>query len=376
MLANIFNDCQTVKYMEISERKKAILAAIVDEYISTAEPVGSKTIAQNAGLGFSSATIRNEMAELTAMGYLEQPHTSAGRVPSAMGYRLYVNELMHQHRLSIEETETINRSLNQKMQQLDQVLSDVGKLTSSLTNYPALALAHRADPVTIKRFDIIYIDTNTFIIVAMLSNNTVKNKLVNLPFSVEKAMTQKLATVFNASFTGITEDRITEQLIRTTERAASDTYGLVAVVVGFVLEVLTETASASAYVAGTTNLLRQPEYRDPDKAHELMSYLSDSSHLLELPAFGDNDGDVDVKVLIGPENVASELRDSSVVMATYNAGDGTKGMIGVVGPTRMDYSKVAAKLSYIASGMSRMLNAASELPPELQNKLIKGDDIN
>ena len=369
-----------VNDMEISERKKRILAAIVDEYISTAEPVGSKTIAQNAGLGFSSATIRNEMAELTAMGYLEQPHTSAGRIPSPAGYRLYVNELMHQHRLSLEETETINRSLNQKIHELDQMLSDVGKITSSLTNYPALALAAPAEPVTIKRFDLIYVDTNTFIIVAMLSNNTVKNKLVNLPFSVEREMIQKLATVFNASFTGITEARITEQLIRTTERAANDTYGLVAVVVGFVLEVLTETSNASAYVAGTTNLLRQPEYRDPDKAHELMSYLSDSSHVLDLPAFGSQqaqepEGDVDVKVIIGPENVADELKDSSVVMATYNAGDGTRGMIGVVGPTRMDYSQVAAKLSYIASGLSRMLAAGHELPPELQNKLIKGDDI-
>ena len=257
--------------MEISERKKKILAAIVDEYISTAEPVGSKTIAQNAGLGFSSATIRNEMAELTAMGYLEQPHTSAGRVPSAAGYRLYVNELMKKHRLSIEETEEINRSMSQKMLELDRVLSDVGKLTSSLTNYPALALAAPSEPVTVKRFDIIYVDTNTFIIVAMLSNNAVKNKLVNLPFSVEREMTQKLATVFNANFTGITEDKVTEQLIRTTERAVSDTYGLVAVIVGFVLEVLSETRSASAFVSGTTNLLRQPEFRDPDKAHDLMN---------------------------------------------------------------------------------------------------------
>ncbi|MGE4352811.1 MAG: heat-inducible transcriptional repressor HrcA [Oscillospiraceae bacterium] len=358
--------------MEISERKKKILAAIVDEYIATAEPVGSKSIAKS--MGCSSATIRNEMAELTSMGYLEQPHTSAGRVPSASGYRLYVNELMHQHKLSIEETETINRSLNEKIHELDQLLSDVGKLTSNLTHYPALALAAPAAPVTIKRFDIIYVDTNTFIIVTMLSNNMVKNKLVNLPFSVEKGMTQKLATIFNASFTGITEDKITEQLIRVTERAASDTYGLVAVIVGFVLEVLTETGNAAAYVAGTTNLLRQPEYRDPDKAHQLMCYLSDSQHLIDLPAFGDN-SDTDVKVIIGPENVADELKGSSVVMASYNAGDGTRGMIGVIGPTRMDYSDVAAKLSYIASGLSRMLATGNELPPELHNKLIKGDDI-
>ena len=363
-----------VRLMEISDRKKKILAAIIDDYISTAEPVGSKTIAENAGLGFSSATIRNEMAELTSMGYLEQPHTSAGRVPSAAGYRLYVNELMHQHKLTIDETETINRSLNQKLHVLDQLLSEVGKLTSSLTNYPALALAAPAAPITIKRFDIIYVDTNTFIIVAMLSNNTVKNKLVNLPFSVEKAMTQKLATVFNASFTGIAEDKITEALIRATERAVSDTYGIVAVIVGFVLELLAGTSSASAYVSGTTNLLRQPEYRDPDKAHELICYLSESPHLFELPPFSAN-GDDDVKVLIGPENVAQELKDSSVIMASYDAGDGTRGVIGVVGPTRMDYSQVAAKLSYIASGLSRMLTSGNELPPGLNNKLIKGDDI-
>lgn len=360
--------------MEISERKKRILAAIVDEYIASAEPVGSKTIAQNSGLGFSSATIRNEMAELTSMGYLEQPHTSAGRVPSPSGYRLYVNELMHYQRLSIEETETINQSLNKKMQQLDNLLLDVGKLTSSLTNYPALTVAAPAAPVTIKRFDMIYVDSNTFIIVAMLSNNTVKNKLINLPFSVETTMVQKLSAVFNASFTGITDDKVTEQLIRTTERATNDTYGLVAVVVGFVIEILTELNIANAHISGTTNLLRQPEYRDPDKAHEIMSYLSDSQHVLDFPS-PSNDDDVDIKVLIGPENVAEELRDSSVVMASYNAGDGTRGIIGVIGPTRMDYSNVAAKLSYIAAGLSQMLANGNELPPGLRNKLIKGDEI-
>ena len=355
--------------MQISDRKKKILAAVIDQYVATAEPVGSKAIAE--GLGLSSATIRNEMAELTAMGYLEQPHTSAGRIPSPQGYRLYVNELMQQHRLSIEETETINRSLNQKMQQLDKLMSDVGQLASNLTSYPAYALTVPA-AVTIKRFDIIYIDANTFIIVAMLSNNTVKNKLVHLPFSVQQSMTVKLSSLFNASFTGITEDKITEFLINTTERAAGDTYGLVAVISGFAIEVLTQAKSGEAIVSGAPRLLSQPEYRDPEKAHRLMNYLYDHDHLMELPSavdMGDN-----VKVLIGPENVAEELKDSSVVMATYNAGDNMQGLIGIVGPTRMDYSKVAAKLSYIASGLSRLLGGM-ETPEGVNNKLIKGDDI-
>ena len=171
--------------MEISQRKKKILAAVVDEYIRTAEPVGSKTIAQIAGLGCSSATIRNELSELTALGYLEQPHTSAGRIPSPQGYRFYVNELMERQRVSVEEAEAINARLSEKMEQLDKLMSDAGKLAGQLTGYPALTLsAPRA--ATLRRFDLLYIDANTFIIVVLLGDNTVKNKLVHLPFSVEQ----------------------------------------------------------------------------------------------------------------------------------------------------------------------------------------------
>ena len=208
--------------MAISERKKKILAAVVDAYIQTAEPVGSKAIAQNAGLGCSSATIRNELAELVAMGYLEQPHTSAGRVPTAMGYRMYVNELMDQQRLTIEESEDINRRLNQKLKELDDTISDVSRLASQLTNYPAMALTTR-EAVTILRFDLIYVDANTFIIVVMLSDHTVRNKLVRLPISVDEKMIKKLSTLFNANFTHIGEEAVTPVLISATERSADDT---------------------------------------------------------------------------------------------------------------------------------------------------------
>ena len=344
--------------MDISERKKRILAAVVDEYIATAEPVGSKLIAQKSGLSVSSATIRNELAELTSMGYLEQPHTSAGRIPTAQGYRMYVNELMDRHRLSLEETEEINRSMQLKMQQLDRMMSDVGRIAAEMTDYPALALAARQSS-TIKRFDLIYVDSNTFIIVALLSSNAVKNRLMHLPFSVDAAMVQKLSTVFNASFCGITADQITPLLISSTERSTGDTMGLVAAIAGFAIEVLSEEKSSQAVIAGEAKLLRLPEYQDPVKAHSIMNYLSDSEHLSKLQSmdFGN-----DVKVIIGPENVAEELRDSSVVLAKYDAGDGTQGLIGVVGPTRMDYSKVAAKLSYIAEGLSKALAGNKPLP--------------
>lgn len=358
--------------MELSERKMKILAAVVDEYISTAEPVGSKTIAEVAALGCSSATIRNELSELTGMGYLEQPHTSAGRVPTPKGYRFYVNELMQRQKLSLEETEEINRSLNDKLSQLDHLMTNVGSLASSLTNYPAMALAAPA-PATIKRFDLIYVDANTFIIVAMMSNNSVRNKLVHLPVSVGQEMITRLSAVFNANFTDITEDRITPLTIRATERSADDTMGLTSVIASFAIEILSEAQRAESYVTGASRLLSQPEFRDPDKAHSLMSYLSEPAHLKDLQ-MDVLDGENEVRVLIGPENVAEELRDSSVIVATYDAGDNTKGLIGVVGPTRMDYSGVAAKLSLIASALSRRLGGGTSPPPGLDNKLIiKGD---
>ncbi len=202
--------------MDLGDRKKRILRAVIDQYIETAEPVGSKSVQKNIGINVSPATIRSEMAELESLGLLEQPHTSAGRVPTPQGYRIYVNELMRQHRLSLEETEAINHTLRSRIQQLDKLLSDVGKLVSSLTSYPAYTLATADSGATISRFDIIHVDSNTFIIVVMLSNKTVKNKLVRLPFSVEQSTLVKIAAIFNAGFTNKSEDNITPHMISST----------------------------------------------------------------------------------------------------------------------------------------------------------------
>ena len=354
--------------MSISDRKKKILAAVVDEYIRTAEPVGSKHLAESAGLGCSSATIRNELAELVALGYLEQPHTSAGRVPTPMGYRMYVNELMQQQKYSLEETEEINRRLNQKLQELDDTISSISRLASQLTDYPALALT-AASPTMIRRVDLIYVDANTFIIVLMLSNNTVKSKLVHLPVSVDQAMVQRLSALFNSGFTGITEEQITPLLIHSTERAADDSMGLTAVIAAFCIETLSEVTTPMAYVSGENRLLNQPEFRDPDKAHRLMSYLSGGGYILP-PAEEDLGDTSEVRVLIGPENIAEELKDSSVVIASYDAGDNTRGLIGIIGPTRMDYSAVASKLRFLAAGLSRRLGSGEAPPEGLHNKLI------
>ncbi len=355
--------------MELTERKKRILRAIIDEYVATAEPVGSKAIVQKAELGLSSATIRNEMAELEDEGYLEQPHTSAGRVPSAKGYRIYVNELMNRQRLSVEETEEINAALRGKMRQLDRVISDAGKLTSRLTSLPAFAVTAAAARVTATRFDLLPVDENSFIAVVMLSCGTVQNRVMRLGTKVDAASLPKLAAVLNSAFTGKTAEEITGTLIRATEQALGDEDGLVAMIAGFTIEILSEAGRPEAYVSGTSHLLEHPEFRDADKAGRLMEFLSEGQGLQQLlpPESGD------LKITIGPENVMEELKDSSVVMASYDAGDNMRGLIGVVAPTRMDYSNVAAKLSYIANGLSKMLSGGGDLPA-LSGRTSQEDD--
>lgn len=347
----------------MSERKKKILKAVIDSYIETAEPVSSKSVAQNSGLGLSSATIRNEMAELLSMGYLEQPHTSAGRVPSHRGYRIYVNELMRRHKLSTFEMVEINNSLRQRIQQLDILLRDVGKLVSRLTSYPAYALSASQSTVTVRRFDFIQVDANTLIVVAMLSDDEVKNKLIRLPVPAPHETLTRLAALINANFTNILEYEITPELVLNTERAANDTMGLTSVIISFVLEILGDTRSLHTYLSGASFILDQPEYQNREDARRLIQYLSEGDELAKLPMPGNTSG---VKILIGPETVTEELKNSSVVMASYDAGDNMRGLLGIVGPTRMDYAKVIARLSYIARGLENSENLehpADEISP-------------
>ena len=339
--------------MDLSERKKEILRAVIEQYVETAEPVGSKAVAADLGSALSAATIRNEMAELEALGLLEQPHTSAGRVPSSRGYRIFVNELMRRHRLSSDDTREISRVLKVPVSARGRLLHEAGSLASRLTSYPAYAMTAATGTVTIARFDLIHVDAYTFIIVALMSNDTVKNKLIHLTAPAGPAVLTKLATVFNASFTGIPEERITPALITSTERALGDRTGFTAVVAGFAIELLCEAKSGQTHVAGTLNVFEQPEYRNIEKAQRLIRYLSDDKELARLPS---PEAAGEIKITIGPENLADELRDSSVMTVRYDAGDDMQGLIGVVGPTRMDYEKVAARLSYIAGELGRLLS--------------------
>ena len=345
--------------MELSERKRKILKLIVESYVATAEPVGSKAIAASEELNLSSATIRNEMADMTAMGLLEQPHTSAGRIPSPQGYRIYVNELMNEHRLSLEETQRINDALKQKMAKFDDLLADAGKLVSEMTSYPVYTAAAPSLSHVIRRYDLIRVDAGTVIAVVLLDDESAVNRVMRFPEGIDESLVKKMATVFNASFTGIPPEQIDAALVQAAERSLGDESGAVAALAAFAVQAMTPAQPNRPQLVGASNILSLPEYRDVDKAQKLMDYLSDESVIRDMP----QDGEGGVRILIGPENVAEELQDSGVVLASYDMGNDMRGVIGVVGPTRMDYAKVAAYLRGVAMGMQRAALAGMPQPP-------------
>ena len=337
--------------MELTERKKKVLRSVVDLYIRTAEPVGSKAITELPDMKYSSATIRNEMAELTTMGYLEQPHTSAGRVPSAAGYRLDVDELMMDYRLSMDETKSINIAIEEKMQRVDKMVEKVAKLVSQATDLPAISMASRQTGATVRHFELVLAGPGSVILVVMLENDEVFNKLIKLPVNVTEADLKILSAVLNAAMANVPPEDFTQELLERVMNASGQAACLVPVIMEFTAETLSRQGSTNMAVAGQLRLLGQPEYRDVDKAQRVLTSL-DEDALANLPAVMQNANGT--KVLVGPENVSQELKDTSVVMTKFDIGDGMQGMIGVVGPTRMDYAKVTARLSYFAESLSKM----------------------
>ena len=337
--------------MEMTERKKKVLRSVVDLYIRTAEPVGSKAITELPDINYSSATIRNEMADLTAMGYLEQPHTSAGRIPSAAGYRLYVDELMLDYRLSIDETASISSAIEEKMQQVDKMMEKVAKLVSQATDLPAISVASRYRNAEVKRFELIFAGQGSVVLVVMLTNDEVVNKMIKLPLTLTENDLKLLSAVLNATMTNLPAESFTQKLLDRVMDNAGAASTLVPIIMEFTADTLNRQSATNMAVAGQMRLLGQPEYRDVEKAQRVLTSLDEES-LSGLPAVMQNANGT--KVLVGPENVAQELKDTSVVMTKFDIGDGMQGMIGVVGPTRMDYAKMTARLSYFAESLSKM----------------------
>ena len=336
--------------MELSERKKQILKAIIGDYIRTAEPVGSKALTEGHALPFSSATIRNEMSELEEMGYLEKPHTSAGRIPSPRGYRLYVDELMEQPQDTGEEDPSLQSMMQTKVRELDRLIQEAGRLISSLTNYASVAVTPAMTQISIRQFEIIAVDKMNFVIVVVTDSGTVKNKMVRTIANVSKDEAELLTYVLNQTLTGLPLSHITAERFDIVRRAAGLT-ALLAPVAEYIAELIEELSDQKVFLEGTNKLLRFPEYRDMHKAQVLLDYMEDDRRHL-LPATRKIDG---IQFFIGPENGENPLSDTSAIYAKYDIGKIGQGVIGIVGPTRMDYAKLPAQLSRFAKGLNKLI---------------------
>ena len=349
--------------MELTDRKKQILKIVVEDYVQTAEPVGSRSIASEMGGRVSSATIRNELADLVELGYLEQPHTSAGRIPSPKGYRLYVNELMERRKVSDQEAAEINSALQGKMQELDSVIAQAGQMVSSIVNYPAYAVAAGKSSVTVRRYDLLPVDAMSFIAVVMTDDSRVKSQLLRTELPVASEQLPALANLLNTHFTGIHTEELGTKLMALAPQLGAELFMPLSQTIEYATAVIDNSERSHVFTTGQSQIFRQPEFQDLSKADGLMSILTDQKS--QLPVLDEN---TPMQILIGPENVSEALKDASVVVASYDIGDNMRGLIGVVGPTRMDYATVAARLSYFAESLTKMFGKNNQLPP-------KEDDI-
>ncbi len=340
----------------LSERKKLILKAIIDAHITYGEPVGSKYLAENQQLSCSSATIRNEMAELEELGFLEQPHTSAGRIPSQLGYRFYVNSLLQQYRMTAGEIEAINSSLKTKLAEMDQLLSEASRIAANATNYTGIAVKNRASAVTIRRFDCVRVDDGQFVLVMMpTGGSTAITRAIRPTLPLPAADLAHLIALFNEHLTLVPAEGFTLSLIGKIERGMGRYSVLVAPIVRTVYEAMTEADRPHTAIEGVNHLLRYPEYADLDKLRSLLDVLEDKEELRNLVPLDDTAGE-GVNVFIGSENTVKVMEHSTLVFRNIRRGGRVVGAIGVIGPRRMDYSKVIATIDGIASRIDEMLS--------------------
>ena len=340
---------------ELSARKKLILKAIVEAHIADGEPVGSKYLLSNEHLTCSSATIRNEMAELEHMGYLEQPHTSAGRVPSELGYRFYVDSLIESYAMTTKEIGEINKILKAKMNQLDQILLTASKLAGNLTNYTSFLIKPKASSVSIKRFDVIYLNSHGMLLVMISSGGNIITKQLSFEEKISQLTVTELSIALNDFIAGLTTSEITLPIIMELEAAMGDKSGIISPIIKIIYESMNELDEGDLRVSGMDRLLQYPEYSNKEHLRELLTTLEKKDDILEIVSDTDTDHDR-VNVVIGSESSVKVMNNSAIVFKPIVRDGRTLGAIGIIGPRRMDYAKVVATIDELTDNVKNILN--------------------
>ena len=332
---------------ELSQRKKLILRSVIESHIATGDPIGSKTLVNSADIPYSSATIRNEMAELENMGYLVQPHTSAGRVPTSLGYRFYVDALMENYKLTATEIISLNNIIKNKMGELDSILKSASKLIASMTNYTTVAVQSPYASPTIEQYSYMLLDERAFLLVMRMSDESVSTKHIRSDISLDDNILQKLIRILNASFVGITSDGITLPMMMQAETEMGAAGALINPVVKAIYDTIGKTEEADINFEGLNKLLEYPEFSNVEQMRRVIHMFEKKDDFMKIIEGADDDK---VNIFIGQNG---ELVDNSAfVFKTIKVGGKAVGAIGVFGPSRMDYSKVISTVEYLSNSLA------------------------
>lgn len=338
--------------MVLNDRKIQILQAIINDYIETAEPVGSRTIAKKYDLGISSATIRNEMSDLEDMGLIIQRHASSGRIPSDSGYRLYVDHILQKEELEEEEQKYLQGIVSRDISQIDYLMQETARILSSLTHYPTIISEPVRQRIVMKQIRLLPLDDSSVLLVIATDDNYIKNHIINMPTVPTENDIFKISQCLNETFKGYTLSEFNEDMIY----GLQEKLGMYEVLIQPVLKAIETTMigaeKTQLYMSGTKNILEFPEFSDVNKAKPIFQALEEKEVLITL--LEESRGN-DLQVLIGSENNVQNMQDCSVITATYKLSDDTSGTIGVVGPTRMDYSQVISVLNNMVRNIENVL---------------------
>lgn len=328
--------------MDLDDRKIKILYAVIRNYLETGEPVGSRTISKYTDLNLSSATIRNEMSDLEELGYIIQPHTSAGRIPTDKAYRLYVDTIMEEKDREISELKGMLVETEGKM---DRVLKNVAKLLATNTNYASVVSAPQYQRNKLKFIQLSKVDSNQILAVIVVEGNVIKNNIIQVTEPLNDETILKLNILLNTNLNGLSIEEINLAMISTLKQQAGIHSDIVGEVIDAVAEAIRADEDLQIYTSGANNILKYPELADHQKAGELITAFEEKEMLAKLAAKSiEDESDTGIQVYIGEESPIQSMKDCSVVTATYDLGQGMKGSIAVVGPKRMDYEKVVGTL--------------------------------
>ncbi|MGV2938164.1 heat-inducible transcriptional repressor HrcA [Mesobacillus sp. LC4] len=335
----------------LTDRQVLILQVIVDDFIRSAQPIGSRSLSKKEEINFSSATIRNEMADLEDMGFIEKTHTSSGRIPSEKGYRFYVDNLLLPQKVNRSDMAAIKSIFAERIYELEKIVQKSARILSEMTNYTSIVLGPAVKDNRLKKLQIVPLNKDTAIAIIVTDTGHVENRMFHFPTSIDPSDVEKMVNILNDRLAGVPLTNLNSKIYKEIAMLLRQHISSYDTLLNTIMDTLNMPASEKVFFGGKTNILSQPEFNDVDKIRNLMNMIEHEDGLYHL--IRQNSAGINIK--IGTENDNSAMENCSLITATYSMGEEKLGSIAVLGPTRMEYSRVISLLQLISTDLSKVL---------------------